>query len=129
MAFAYICEDVRTPIGRYAGALAQVRTDDLAAHALITLRLKFEKNSDLLELNEAFAAQTLAVTRAFHLPDDSDKVNPNGGAIALGHPLGMSGARLVVTASRQLQCNRGRYAMASMCVGVGQGMAILLERV
>jgi 3-oxoadipyl-CoA thiolase len=84
---------------------------------------------DLLELNEAFAAQALAVTRAFELPDDSEKVNPNGGAIALGHPLGMSGARLVLTATRQLQRSKGRYAVASMCVGVGQGMAILLERV
>jgi len=84
---------------------------------------------DLLELNEAFAAQVLAVTRAFDLPDDSEKVNPNGGAIALGHPLGMSGARLILTASRHLQRTKGRYAMASMCVGVGQGMAILLERV
>ena len=84
---------------------------------------------DLLELNEAFAAQALAVTRAFDLPDDSEKVNPNGGAIALGHPLGMSGARLVLTASHQLQRAKARYAIASMCVGVGQGMAILLERV
>ncbi len=84
---------------------------------------------DLLELNEAFAAQTLAVTRAFGFPDDSEKVNPNGGAIALGHPLGMSGARLVLTASRQLQRMNGRYAIASMCVGVGQGMSMLLERV
>ncbi len=84
---------------------------------------------DLLELNEAFAAQALAVTRAFELPDSSEKVNPNGGAIALGHPLGMSGARLVLTASRQLQRTNGRYALASMCVGVGQGMAMLMERV
>ena len=84
---------------------------------------------DLLELNEAFAAQALAVTRAFGFPDDSEKVNPNGGAIALGHPLGMSGARLVLTASRQLQRMNGRYAIASMCVGVGQGTAMLLERV
>ncbi|MFI5070392.1 MAG: 3-oxoadipyl-CoA thiolase [Terriglobales bacterium] len=84
---------------------------------------------DLLELNEAFAAQALAVTRAFELPDDSEKVNPNGGAIALGHPLGMSGARLVLTASRQLQRTKGRYALASMCVGVGQGVALLMERV
>ncbi len=83
----------------------------------------------LLELNEAFAAQALAVTRAFDLPDDSEKVNPNGGAIALGHPLGMSGARLVLTAARQLQRTKDRYAIASMCVGVGQGMALLLERV
>jgi 3-oxo-5,6-didehydrosuberyl-CoA/3-oxoadipyl-CoA thiolase len=84
---------------------------------------------DLLELNEAFAAQALAVTRTFELPDNSDKVNPNGGAIALGHPLGMSGGRLVLTASLQLQRTQGRYALASMCVGVGQGMAMLLERV
>jgi acetyl-CoA acetyltransferase len=86
------------------------------------------KDIDVLELNEAFAAQALAVTRAFGLPDDSEKVNPNGGAIALGHPLGMSGARLVLTASRQLQRTNGHYAIASMCVGVGQGMAMLLER-
>jgi acetyl-CoA acyltransferase len=84
---------------------------------------------DFLELNEAFAAQALACTRAFDLPDDSEKVNPNGGAIALGHPLGMSGARLVLTASMHLKRTGARRAIASMCVGVGQGMAILLERV
>jgi 3-oxoadipyl-CoA thiolase len=84
---------------------------------------------DFLELNEAFAAQALACTRAFGLPDDSEKVNPNGGAIALGHPLGMSGARLVLTAAKHLQRAKARYAIASMCVGVGQGMAILIERV
>jgi 3-oxoadipyl-CoA thiolase len=84
---------------------------------------------DFIELNEAFAAQALACTRAFGLADDSEKVNPNGGAIALGHPLGMSGARLVLTAAHQLQRTGARYALASMCVGVGQGMAILLERV
>jgi 3-oxoadipyl-CoA thiolase len=83
----------------------------------------------ILELNEAFAAQALAVTRALGLADDSEKVNPNGGAIALGHPLGMSGARLVMTASHQLKRTQTRYAVASMCVGVGQGMAMLLERV
>jgi len=71
----------------------------------------------------------LAVTREFGFPDDSEKVNPNGGAIALGHPLGMSGARLVLTASRQLQRSNARYALASLCIGVGQGMAMLLERV
>jgi len=75
---------------------------------------------DLVELNEAFAAQALAVTREFGLPDDSEKVNPNGGAIALGHPLGMSGARLVLTASRQLQRSKGRYALASLCIGSGR---------
>lgn len=84
---------------------------------------------DILELNEAFAAQALAVTRAFGLPDDSEKVNPNGGAIALGHPLGMSGARLVLTAVHQLRRTKAKYAIASMCVGVGQGMAMLLEGV
>ncbi len=84
---------------------------------------------DVVELNEAFAAQSLAVTRAFGLPDDCEKVNPNGGAIALGHPLGMSGARLILTAAHQLRRTKSRYALASMCVGVGQGMAMLLERV
>jgi len=87
------------------------------------------KDVDFLELNEAFAAQALACTRAFGLPDDSEKVNPNGGAIALGHPLGMSGARLVLTAAKHLQRTKMRYAIASMCVGVGQGMAMLIERV
>jgi acetyl-CoA acetyltransferase len=83
---------------------------------------------DVVEVNEAFAAQALAVIRAFNLPDDCEKVNPNGGAIALGHPLGMSGARLVLTAARQLQRIKGRYALASMCIGVGQGIAILLAQ-
>jgi acetyl-CoA acyltransferase len=82
----------------------------------------------VFELNEAFAAQALAVTRELGLPDNSEKVNPNGGAIALGHPLGMSGARLILTAARQLQRIKGRYALASMCIGVGQGIAMLLER-
>ncbi|MEN2425611.1 3-oxoadipyl-CoA thiolase [Chromobacterium vaccinii] len=84
---------------------------------------------DLIELNEAFAAQALAVTRALGLPDDSDRVNPNGGAIALGHPLGMSGSRLVLTAAAQLQASGKRYALCTMCVGVGQGLALILERV
>jgi len=84
---------------------------------------------DVFELNEAFASQSLAVTRELGLPDDSEKVNPNGGAIAIGHPLGMSGARLVLTAARQIQRSKGRYALASMCIGVGQGIAIMLERV
>jgi acetyl-CoA acetyltransferase len=83
----------------------------------------------LLEMNEAFAAQTLAVMRALGLPDDSEIVNPNGGAIALGHPLGMSGARLVLTASRQMHRMKTRYALVSMCIGVGQGIAMLLERI
>jgi acetyl-CoA acyltransferase len=84
---------------------------------------------DVIELNEAFAAQSLAVTRAFRLPDDAPHVNADGGAIALGHPLGASGARLVTTAVRQLNGGTGRYALCTMCVGVGQGIAVLLERV
>ncbi|HHP7909376.1 3-oxoadipyl-CoA thiolase [Acinetobacter baumannii] len=84
---------------------------------------------DVIELNEAFAAQALAVTRDLGLPDNSDKVNPNGGAIALGHPLGASGARLVTTALNQLEQTSGRYALCSMCIGVGQGIALIIERV
>ena len=84
---------------------------------------------DVIELNEAFAAQALACIREFGLRDDDARVNPNGGAIALGHPLGMSGARLLLTASHELQRTSGRYALATMCIGVGQGMATVLERV
>ena len=83
---------------------------------------------DVIELNEAFAAQSLACLRELGLADDDTRVNPNGGAIALGHPLGMSGARLLLTASHELRRKRGRYALATMCVGVGQGMATVLER-
>jgi len=82
----------------------------------------------VIELNEAFAAQGLAVTRDLGLPDDSPKVNPNGGAIALGHPLGASGARLVTTALYQLERTGGRYGLATMCIGVGQGIALVIER-
>ncbi len=84
---------------------------------------------DVIELNEAFAAQGLAVLRQLGLPDDAPHVNPNGGAIAVGHPLGMSGARLALTATEQLQRSGGRYALATMCIGVGQGIALALERV
>jgi len=84
---------------------------------------------DVIELNEAFAAQSLAVTRELGLADDDPRVNPNGGAIALGHPLGMSGARLVTTALYQLHRIRRRYALCTMCIGVGQGIAMILERV
>ncbi|MBA3038510.1 MAG: 3-oxoadipyl-CoA thiolase [Alphaproteobacteria bacterium] len=84
---------------------------------------------DVIELNEAFAAQALAVLRELGLPDDAAHVNPNGGAIALGHPLGMSGARLVTTAMYQLQRTGGRYALCTMCIGVGQGIAIIIERI
>jgi acetyl-CoA acyltransferase len=87
--------------------------------------------SDLavIELNEAFAAQGLAVLRDLGLADDDARVNPNGGAIALGHPLGMSGARLALTATEELQRRGARYALCTMCIGVGQGIATVLERV
>jgi 3-oxoadipyl-CoA thiolase len=84
---------------------------------------------DVIELNEAFASQSLAVTRDLGLADDDPRINPNGGAIALGHPLGMSGARLVTTALYQLQRSGGRYALCAMCIGVGQGIAMVIERV
>ncbi|MEJ7777839.1 MAG: 3-oxoadipyl-CoA thiolase [Sphingomicrobium sp.] len=83
---------------------------------------------DVIELNEAFAAQALAVLRQLGLPHDAGQVNPNGGAIALGHPLGMSGARLALTATEELQRGGGRYALATMCIGVGQGIALAIER-
>ena len=84
---------------------------------------------DVIELNEAFAAQGLAVLRQLGVRDDDPRVNPNGGAIALGHPLGASGARLVTTAVNQLHATGGRYALCTMCIGVGQGIAMILERV
>lgn len=83
---------------------------------------------DVIELNEAFAAQGLAVLRELGLADDDPRVNPNGGAIALGHPLGMSGARLVTTALHELEARQGRYALCTMCIGVGQGIALIIER-
>jgi acetyl-CoA acyltransferase len=86
-------------------------------------------NIDVIELNEAFAAQALAVLRQLGIPDDAEHVNPNGGAIALGHPLGMSGARLVATAGYELARRKARYALATMCIGVGQGIAMVIERV
>jgi 3-oxoadipyl-CoA thiolase len=125
-----------TPLARVAGAATAGVEPDLMgigpipATQKLLERLKISlAEIDWIELNEAFAAQALAVTRTFALPDDSEKVNPHGGAIALGHPLGMSGARLVLTAARQLQRTKSRLALATMCIGVGQGMAMLLERV
>jgi acetyl-CoA acyltransferase len=124
------------PIARVVGAAtAGVEPDYMGIgpiYAVRKLLARWKISMDdvgVFELNEAFAAQALAVTRELGLPDNSEKVNPNGGAIALGHPLGMSGARLVLTAARQIQRIKGRYALASMCIGVGQGIAILLERV
>jgi len=87
------------------------------------------EDMDVIELNEAFASQGLAVMRDLGLPDDAAHVNPNGGAIALGHPLGMSGARLVMTAAYELQETGGKYALCTMCIGVGQGIALIIERV
>jgi len=123
------------PIARVIGAAAAGVLPDVmgigpipAIHKLLArFNLRID-DMDVIEVNEAFAAQVLAVTRALGLPDDCERVNPNGGAIALGHPLGMSGARLVLTAARQLQRTKGRYALASMCIGVGQGIAILLAQ-
>ena len=98
-----------------------------AVHKLLAQTGLRISDFDVIELNEAFAAQGLAVTRALGLPDDAPHVNPNGGAIAFGHPLGMSGARLVLTAARQLQRTGGRYGLVTMCVGVGQGVAMAIE--
>ena len=84
---------------------------------------------DVIELNEAFAAQSLGVLRGLNIADDDERVNPNGGALALGHPLGMSGARLALTATRQLHAVNGHYALITLCVGVGQGLAMIIERV
>jgi acetyl-CoA acyltransferase len=83
---------------------------------------------NVIELNEAFAAQSLACLRELGVRDDDPRVNPNGGAIAIGHPLGMSGARLLLTAARELERTGGRYALCTMCIGVGQGMATVIER-
>ena len=96
--------------------------------ALTRAKLSLD-DMNVIELNEAFASQALAVLRELHVPDDAAHVNPNGGAIALGHPLGASGARLITTATYQLSRTKGKYALCTMCIGVGQGQAIILERV
>jgi acetyl-CoA acyltransferase len=95
--------------------------------ALKRANLKLE-DIDVIEFNEAFAAQCLAVSRKLGLADDDARINPNGGAIALGHPLGMSGTRIIQAATNQLIRNKKRYALASMCVGVGMGYAVIIER-
>lgn len=100
-----------------------------AAQKVLRLTGLSLSDMSLIELNEAFAAQALAVTRALGLADDDPRINPLGGAIALGHPLGMSGARLVTTAMWQLQRTSGRYALCTMCIGVGQGIALIIERI
>ena len=100
-----------------------------ATRKALTLARLDLRAMDVIELNEAFSAQALAVIRELGLRDDDPRVNPNGGAIALGHPLGASGGRLVATAVYQLQRTRGRYALCTMCIGVGQGIALVVERV
>ncbi len=99
-----------------------------ATHKVLELAGLSLADMDVIELNEAFAAQGLAVLRELGLADDDARVNPNGGAIALGHPLGMSGARLVTTALHELEERQGRYALCTMCIGVGQGIALIIER-
>ena len=100
-----------------------------ASHKALKLAGLSLAQMDVIELNEAFAAQVLAVLRQLGLPDDAPHINPNGGAIAIGHPLGASGARLVTTALNQLEKMQGRYALCTMCIGVGQGIAVVIERV
>ncbi|MCU1722697.1 3-oxoadipyl-CoA thiolase [Pseudomonas sp. 5P_5.1_Bac1] len=99
-----------------------------ATHKVLELAGLALADMDVIELNEAFAAQGLAVLRELGVADDDPRVNPNGGAIALGHPLGMSGARLVTTALTELEQRRGRYALCTLCIGVGQGLAMIIER-
>ncbi len=125
-----------TPVARIVGmATAGVEPKIMgygpvpATQKLLSLTGVSLEEIGIIELNEAFAAQALAVMRALNLSDDDPRVNPNGGAIALGHPLGMSGARLALTAMRELQLRKERYALCTMCIGVGQGIAMLIERV
>lgn len=125
-----------TPRARVVGmAVAGVAPRIMGVGPIPAVRKVLEKTGltieqmDVVELNEAFAAQALAVTRDLGLPDDAAHVNPNGGAIALGHPLGASGARLITTAMYQLQRTGGKYALCTMCIGVGQGAAVIIERV
>ncbi|MEY3343685.1 MAG: hypothetical protein RL090_1369 [Bacteroidota bacterium] len=124
------------PIARYvSSAVSGVEPAIMGIGPVVAAQRALEKagltfkDISVIELNEAFAAQGLACIREWGLADDDARINPNGGAIALGHPLGMSGARLVLTAARELQQNGGRYALCTMCIGVGQGYAIIIERV
>jgi acetyl-CoA acyltransferase len=123
------------PIARFvAAAVAGVEPRIMGMGPVPSSKLALQraglelKDVDVIELNEAFAAQVLACLRELGIPDDDPRVNPNGGAIALGHPLGMSGARLILTAAHELQKAQKRYALCTMCIGVGQGMAVILER-
>ncbi len=124
-----------TPIARIVGMATSGLEPRIMGYGPVEATRKVLKNTelsleqmDVIELNEAFAAQGLAVLRELGLADDDKRVNPNGGAIALGHPLGMSGARLVTTAAYELQRNAGQYALCTMCIGVGQGIAMIIEK-
>jgi acetyl-CoA acetyltransferase family protein len=118
-----------------ASAVAGVEPRIMGMGPVPASRMALEKaglslsDMSVIELNEAFAAQSLACLRELGLGDDEPRVNPNGGAIALGHPLGMSGARLILTAARELEETGGKYALCTMCIGVGQGMATIIQRV
>jgi acetyl-CoA acetyltransferase len=123
------------PIARVVGMATSGLEPKIMGFGPVEASRKVLKNAgltieqmDVIELNEAFAAQGLAVMRELGLADDDKRVNPNGGAIALGHPLGMSGARLVMTAGYELQRNGGQYALCTMCIGVGQGIAMIIEK-
>jgi len=125
-----------TPQARVLGMATAGLEPNIMGYGPVAATLKVLKNTglslnqmDVIELNEAFAAQGLAVMRALGISDDAGHVNPNGGAIALGHPLGASGARLVTTAMYQLHRTNGQYALCTMCIGVGQGIALIIERV
>ena len=125
-----------TPQARILGMATAGLEPNIMGYGPVAATLKVLKNTglslnqmDVIELNEAFAAQGLAVMRALGISDDAGHVNPNGGAIALGHPLGASGARLVTTAMYQLHRTNGQYALCTMCIGVGQGIALIIERV
>jgi acetyl-CoA acyltransferase len=122
------------PVARYiSSAVAGVEPRVMGIGPVPAARMALEKagltwkDIDVIELNEAFAAQGLACIRQWGLADDDKRINPNGGAIAIGHPLGMSGARLILTAARQLQQTGGRFALCTMCIGVGQGYAMIIE--
>ncbi|MET1254262.1 3-oxoadipyl-CoA thiolase [Aliikangiella maris] len=132
---AQIKQQQLLPIARIVGMATSGVEPRLMGIGPISATLKVLKNTgltlsqmDIIELNEAFAAQALAVLRELKIADDDPRVNPNGGAIALGHPLGMSGARLVTTAAYELQRRQGKYALCTMCIGVGQGIALIIER-
>ena len=128
----YIVSAVRTPMGSFMGGLSTVPATQLGA---IAIKGALEKagltldQMDVIELNEAFAAQSIACIRELGLQDKDPRINPNGGAIAIGHPLGVTGARILYSAALELQLTQKRYALITMCIGVGQGYTVIIERV